>query len=323
MGRRATEPRMAEPSISFRLQAVDGRGLLGQRRHDLRLGRQPSYVDPEQSHRNVRLHRAQGFGPDEAARNFVSHGRYEIELRARRVTEAKRYWRTAIVTFSHEAQARLAERGVLPHDEALRAFEDFAARHGVRMLSADFHGDESAPHYHATFEGVDAAGYALRLGKPQLSAEQDRFAAHFAAHGLVRGKRRADREAEGEAPSNWVNRSVRELHQQLPGELAALQARIEAAREKAATNERRAAKAQSDLDACKGDAEKVRKRMETYEARAAHARAEVEALDAQLADKRAGLDRLTRQHAELDAALAQKKTTIAGLRERLRSLSAA
>jgi len=282
-----------EPSISFRIQAVDARALGGQFRHDQRIGPQPSYVDATQAHRNVALYRAQDF--DDIA---ASH--QQILERTKRRTTAARYWRTAILTFSHDAQDHLGD--ALPHEEARAAFEDFAQRHGVKLLSVDFHGDESAPHYHASFEGVTEAGYALRLNKSQLSREQDHAAAKFAELGLVRGKRKVDRMADGEDPAKWVNRSVRELHEQLPGELDALRAKI-------AKNERLAEKAHAKADEATERGRKAARNAERYEQRAAKAREALERLEASVAARQGELQaveaRTAAQRGELAAIEAQ------------------
>ena len=307
-----------EASISFRIQSVDGKGLLGQRRHDQRIGKQPDYVDADREHLNAALYRAEGWNripgstvkeDTERAHKLMNSARDEIEARAKRKTKTGRYWRTAILTFSHEAQDRLAEQVTLPHDEAKAAFEDFAERHGIKLLTVDFHGDESALHYHASFEGVNADGYALRLDRKQLSQEQDHAAEKFAALGLVRGKRKIDRIADGEDPAAFINRSVKELHEQLPAELEELKAKIE-------KNERLAEKARAKASGENAKAEKAAKNAQTYERRAEAARQKLEQLQS----------RLTASETELETveqAVAQKKTKIASLKARLQSLSAA
>lgn len=122
---------MSEPSISFRLGAFDGRGLLGQRRHDQRIGKQPDYVDAKRAGENVTLFRAEGWGRIEGEsekqdgkriHKLMEASRTEIEGRAMRKTSVGKYWRNAIITFSHDAQKALAEGGKLPHAEALTAF---------------------------------------------------------------------------------------------------------------------------------------------------------------------------------------------------------
>jgi hypothetical protein len=60
---------------------------------------------------------------------------------------------------------------------------------------------------------------------------------------IERGHRKADRLAAGAKPSEAVNRSVRQLHQELPVELEALNQRIEASRDRLAKNARLAKEA--------------------------------------------------------------------------------
>lgn len=269
-----------EPSISFRLNAVDARGLRGQFRHDFRTGKQPSYVDATRAHLNASLHRSEGF-------DDIASARQKILERTKRKTTAEKYWRTAILTFSHDAQTKLS--GNLPHDEAKAVFADFADRHGVKLLSVDFHGDESAPHYHATFEGITEAGYALRLNKAELSQEQDHAAAKFADLGLTRGKRKSKRIADGEDASKWVNRSVKELHDQLPGELDALRAKVE-------KNERLAEKARAKADEETERGRKAARNAERYEQRAEDAKKALAEREKKLGEGR--LKRLFRRDPE-------------------------
>jgi len=326
---------MSEPSISFRLEALDGRGLLGQRRHDLRIGKQPAYVDAERAGENAALFRAEGWGrveeeseEQDGARinQLMNASRTEIEGRAKRKTSVGKYWRRAIITFSHEAQKALAEEGKLPHAEALTAFKAFADAHGVKLLTVDFHGDETAPHYHANFEGVNAKGYALRLNREELSATQDQIASHFVGYGLTRGKRKEERKAAGEDPSKWNHRTVRELHEQhlsdnnavlavqqeqvaaYNSELNELEQKIAAEQKRLSQNEERAEKARQKAEADEAKADKALKNAETYERRARDAAQSLEQLEA--------------RKTQLEAEISQGDRKLAGLEERQRKAEA-
>lgn len=308
-----------EPSISFRIQAVDGKGLLGQRRHDQRIGKQPEYVNAERTHLNEALYRAEGWDrvPGSTvkedtvrAHKLMEASRKEMEARAKRKTKVGKYWRTAIITFSHDAQKVLAEMEITPHAQALAAFTEFAEAHGAKLLTVDFHGDETAPHYHATFEGINEKGYAVRFDRETLGQEQDHIARHFGDLGLTRGKKRVDRIADGEDPSKWNHRNVRELHQQHmadnEAELAELQKKIEAAEERRATNEQRAEKARAKAEADESRAAKALKNAESYEKRARDAELEIERLEGRIASLKGELETVKQ-------AVAQKKTKIASL----------
>lgn len=327
---------MSEPSISFRLEALDGRGLLGQRRHDLRIGKQPAYVDAKRAGENAALFRAEGWGrvEDESEEQdgarihqLMDASRTEIEGRAKRKTSVGKYWRRAIITFSHEAQKALADEGKLPHAEALTAFKAFADAHGVKLLTVDFHGDETAPHYHANFEGVNDKGYALRLNREELSATQDQIAGHFANYGLTRGKRKEERKAAGEDPSKWNHRTVRELHEQhlsdnnavltfqqeqiasYNRELNGLEQQIAAEQERLAKNKERAEKARQKAETDEAKADKSLKNAETYERRARDAAQSLEQLEA--------------RKTELEAAIGQGERTLAELEDKLSDIEIA
>lgn len=318
---------MSEPSISFRLEALDGRGLLGQRRHDLRIGKQLAYVDATRAGENAALFRAEGWGRVEGEsekqdgkriHKLMEACRTEIEGRVKRKTSVGKYWRRAIITFSHEAQKALTDEGRLPHAEALTAFKAFADAHGVKLLTVDFHGDETAPHYHANFEGVNAKGYALRLNREELSATQDQIAGHFANYGLTRGKRKEERKAAGEDPSKWNHRTVRELHEQhlsdnqavldiqqqqvatYNSELVELEQKIAAEQERLAKNEERAEKARQKAEADEAKADKALKNAETYERRARDAAQSLEQLEARKTELEAAIGQGERKLAEIE-----------------------
>ena len=325
-----------EPSISFRIQAADGKGLLGQRRHDQRIGKQPAYVDAERAHLNEALYRSEGWArvPGSTikedtgrAHKLMEASRKEMEARAKRKTKVGKYWRTAIITFSHDAQKVLAEKETTPHAQALAAFTEFAEAHGAKLLTVDFHGDETAPHYHATFEGINEKGYALRFDRESLSQEQDHIARHFGDLGLTRGKKRVDRIADGEDPSKWNHRNVRELHQQHmadnEAELAELQRKIEAAQERRATNEERAEKARVKAEADDSRAAKALKNAEIYEKRARDAELEIARLEGELETVKQTVAQKKTKIASLESSNSSLRQRKASLKARLQTLNAA
>lgn len=261
-------PAATEPSISFRISRVmDRAGLTGQRQHDMRLGKQPAYVDSARSVDNTLLALAPGYD-GRASRWSRFLDREDEALAVRRLQNGKNrnMWRSAILTFSREAAAQLKQP---PEDEAKAAFGDFASRHGVRLLWAVGHHDETTVHYHAMFENIMENGKALRLSRADLSHEQDIAASHFSHLGLVRGKPKRQRIADQEPTSNWVNRNVKQLHDDLPRE-------IELAREQLATAEKRAAKAEAKAKQYEADAELSLRRLRKYER-------QIEALEDRLA----------------------------------------
>lgn len=211
-------------TLSFRTNAINRAELLGQRRHDLRIGMQPGYVDAERSKNNVTLYAEVGYGPDHIKQKLtrvVDKDEASLDDRRLSKTRARRLWRSALLTFSHGAQRELGN--YFPDEHALEVMKNFAARHDIRLLTVVGHRDESAVHYHALFENIATTGRALIFDASELSLEQDHAASHFESLGIARGVHKYARVKDGESPSKTINRSVRQLHNDLPLEIKAKQ----------------------------------------------------------------------------------------------------
>ena len=300
----ATAEAQAKPSISFRVSKVLDRGqMTGARKHDMRLGPQPGYVDAERSAKNTTLSLTDGYDLLKSAWSRRLD-RDAAEMEARRIEDrkAKAMWRAGIITFSTAAQKLLGDKS--PEAEAKATFEDFAKRHGVRLLWAVGHHDESAIHFHAMFENIRADGRCLRLNAGDLSNEQEIAAAHFAHLGLVRGTKKADRIADGEPPSKTINRSVKQLHADLPAEIEAVKAKLAKAQE-------RAEKAEAKAKKYEGDADQALARLEGYEVKIA-------LLKAELVD----LTKIQDGLADREASVADREAAVAALPELAREAMA-
>lgn len=269
------------PALSFRVSKVlDRAAVMGSRMHDMRLGKQPSYVDGSRSDQNTTLALVDGYDKQGSAWSRF-FGKEEQELASRRKQQSKtqKMWRAAILTFSKEAQALLTRA---PDAEALAVFRDFSRRHNVRLLWAVGHHDESAVHFHAMFENVTGTGYALRLGVADLSAEQDIAAWHFRDLGINRGKSKRARIADGEDPSAFIHRSVRELHDDLPRELAEARQTLAETFRSIEKNQALAQKARLKAEEYGDAAQKALQRALRYEERAQAAQQRWEAVQARL-----------------------------------------
>ena len=151
-----------------------------------------------------------------------------------------------------------------------------------------------------------AAGHSLT--RAMKGSELQDIAAQAAAEvipGIERGVSKRQRMDAGEPAANWVNRSVRELHQDLPAELAALEVTLEAARTKEATLEARV----GNLEARQAElTAREAKRLAVYTRRLKAAQSEVVKAQARLAEKHTELAALEtrvaaaeKQHQELEA----------------------
>ena len=135
----------------------------------------------------------------------------------------------AIVTFGRDAQCLLRAATPEVQDAAyVEIGNAIAARYDVDLLGAVVHCDESAPHCHLDFDCRTAAGKAL--SQELKGAElQDIAAAAIRKHfpEITRGEAKAEKKRRGAPASEIINRSVRRLHEDLPAEIAAVEAELE------------------------------------------------------------------------------------------------
>ncbi|OCX71048.1 hypothetical protein A6M23_12675 [Acidithiobacillus thiooxidans] len=116
--------------------------------------------------------------------------------------------------------------------------------------------------------------------------------------------------------SKIIHRSVQQLHEDLPTEIAAAeQRRTEAEREAGEAEKKReknaglAAKAKEDLEAGRGDVEKVQKRLKAYERRQAEAEKQIKALE--------------QEQTDLEVAIARKQKTVERIQAQMPQLVSA
>lgn len=265
------------PAVSIRVKTRSVSATGGDRRHNQRIGRQPEYVDetrtpensvvlaqptPAQMARECLRRRQDAFVPGPGKRQ------------PRSMAKDAAVSITGIVTFSTDAQPTIDALPKAEQDRRfLQAAEAVAQRLGTDVAGVAVHRDESAIHCHFTLYGFGQDGQPVsrKLKKKVLSELQDVGATAFNDLGVTRGKRIGERIQGGEPYSKTVHRSVRELHRDLPIELAA-------ARGKVAEMQQRVAATREKLEAGSGNLEKLQKRLVTYEKRLEIRKAEAERL---------------------------------------------
>ncbi|WP_281991994.1 plasmid recombination protein [Sulfitobacter geojensis] len=210
-----------EPSyaISVRVKHTHRSKYKNQRRHDLRIGVPPSYVQNKRSERNRVL--------VELPMPAVITARAK-ELREK--TDPSRAMRAdaavatiGIITFGHAAQQIFEALTTAQQDDAyLEVAQSIADEYGTTIRGLVVHADETAPHAHVVWDCRDHDGVPMsRVMKG--SRLQDIAAEVIERHasGIERGVRKSVRIARGDKPSQIYNRSVQQLHQDLPLELEA------------------------------------------------------------------------------------------------------
>ncbi|MFC0202621.1 hypothetical protein, partial [Paracoccus rhizosphaerae] len=200
----------------------------------------------------------------------------------------------SIITFGSEAQAWVGDLSKIDRDAMFRAVAEAVTQHlGADLSGLISHGDESAPHAHGYSPAIRSDGMPLSKVITRAIASELQDVAAVAARPwlplIERGNRKRDRLEAGASYADTVHRTVRELHRDLPADLALKRSEVEAeklrldeVRSTLEKNKRLAEKAQADLMRYQDDAtktEKIAKRLSSYQARAEKAQAEIEAAE--------------------------------------------
>lgn len=269
----------------------------GQRAHDLRIGPQPAYVDADRAHLNRTL-----IEPltGTQLRAICEQRRSQRET-ARAMKSSASVGIAGIITFGHEAQRLFERLTPAQQDAAYReTAEAVAARLNTTLTGLVPHGDESAPHAHFQMPAFDMTGHPVsETAKRGVLRDLQTITAEVMARhapGIERGRSKIERLAAGASPSDVVNRSVAQLHDDLPAEIAVMEAKAEAATMALVA-------AQASVDEMQARVDKLQakerdltaaeaKRLATYEKRLADRQTEVAAAESAIALAKAEADRL-------------------------------
>lgn len=301
MSDRYSNPNAAQ----VRLAAASAAKTGGQRKHDLRIGKQPGYVDESRSALNRIL-----IQPKTAAEMRSRAGERRARLPRKRAMKSNAAVSfSGIITFGHLAHLRF-ER--LTPDQQDAAFLDLARavadRHKADLTGLVVHVDEAGLHAHFQMDAYDEDGNALsdQIDRKALREVQDLTAEIMGRHcsGIERGRGKVERLRAGAEPAEVVYK--------LPAEM----------RRKLARDIEQAEKARADLEAERGTlaarveklkaygdelTEKGAKQLETAQRR-------LEAREAAIREASETLERL--QNAARDAQRASERAQEAESRER-------
>jgi uncharacterized coiled-coil DUF342 family protein len=269
------------PAISTRIEHRSRSKAKGQRRHDMREGPQPKYVTPNRTSENSVL--VEPTKESALAKICEERASHLGRQRARKSNAA--IATTGIVTFSKAAQPIVNE---LPRAEQDRLLLDsaqaLAEEMGTTLHGAVVHRDETALHMHYRLAAVRTDGRPVSK-VADTAALQDVAAATWSHLGIERGTPKQVRKVLGEPASSWTHRSVKQLHEDLPGEIeeakrvateqiADAMARVATAETRASEAEKRAtqtaerlATAQAKVKEANGECRRLEKRAETYQRR--------------------------------------------------------
>lgn len=214
-------------AASLRLKSRSMSRAYGQRRHDFRKGVQPNYVQGERTHLNRVLLQPR---PLPLIREEIETLRRERG--AQRALKSNAGIVTAgIITFGQEA-ALLFE--ALSPDAQDAAFQSLARavaeRLDTQLEALLVHCDEVTLHAHFELRAYSKTGIPVsKIALAGVMSElQDLTAEIMGTHcpGIERGTKKYDRLAAGADYAATLNRSVKQLHRDLPKEIAAKEASL-------------------------------------------------------------------------------------------------
>lgn len=284
----AGNPRAA----SVRLKSRTNSSYSFQWRHDLRRGPQPNYVDADRSH----LNRIIVEGPRPAEMHRIAQERRSRRDTRRGMKSNAAIATAGIITFGSEAASMFNGLSEDQQDAAFRELaEAVAARLNTSLHALVVHLDETTIHAHFTISSHDHDGHPLsKTTRPAVMSElQDLAAEILGRHcpGIERGHRYGDRLAAGADYADVIHKSVRQLHHELPADLAA-------ARERLAHLEGLEASALTRAEQARADLVEVEDRLEAAEEDRAQAVARVDEMQARV-DKLVKVEReLTEKEAK-------------------------
>lgn len=268
----------SNPAVSNRIEHCSQSRAKGQRRHDMREGPQPKYIDPSRTKHNSILMEP----TKEAALNKLCEKRAAQlgRQRARKSTAA--IATCGIVTFSKQAQTIVNDLSPDEQDRRLlKTAQDLADAMGTTLEGAVVHRDETALHMHYRLAAVRIDGRPISK-VVDTSKLQDVAAEAWSDLGISRGVKKSIRQARGEPTSAWVNRSVKELHENLPKEIEQAKAQAAEAETKARQAAERLEQAQAKANEANREVDRLNKRVTTYEKRLAKAQEELEQARAEI-----------------------------------------
>lgn len=292
------DPKDANPrAISVRLKGLSQSKVYGQRNHDHRKGPQPKYVDMGRAHLNRTIVSPRPVAVIKDEVKALRQGRLrEIKSTACIVT-------SGIITFGHVAAQWFEDLSIDDQNATFLAVaSDIAARLNTRVEGLVVHCDEATIHAHFELRGYSNAGEPLsKVTKPTIMSEVQDIAAAAAQRYcplIERGNKKYVRLAAGADYADTVNKSVKQLHRELPQDLEHLKQKVTATAVEIEDLEASAAKTRRLLKVLEGEralSERELKRAAIYKRRLEEKEAALSALDAQLIQQR--LD----QHAAQEA----------------------
>jgi hypothetical protein len=303
-------PAMSNPrAASVRLKTLTMSRAKSQRSHAYRKGVIPGYVDQNRMSLNRTLVKLRPLTRIQAENVRLR----ETAGRKRKIKSNAAVVLMGVITFGHLAAEEFDRLTPEQQDQAFyKLAEKIAAKLKTTVESLAIHLDETTIHAHFMLRGYDDEGKAVSDAIRLRTTAEVQDMAHVVMSGfcssIERGQRKRDRLEAGANFADTLHRSVRQLHQDLPAEIAAKQdqlgalsqqeAELQASAEKTRDYIRRLTDGQRELTA------KEEKRLQTYEERLRKKGAELAELSARQEAEIRSLESLKQELATREAVVA-------------------
>lgn len=290
-------------ALSIRFQHRSESALKNDMRHNLRVGKQPLYIDESRTKLNSIILEPQS----PSILRKLCHER-RGGLMKRKAKSNMAVTTSFIITFGHDLQEQVSalsrsEQDTMYHKIALAITEHVE----IELTGLVAHRDEVGQHCHGQTPARQLGGKPMsKVLTPSVCSEIQTVAMQAAQKFLPtieRGKRKADRIVAGEHSSAINNRTVKQLHDDLPVELEAAKAELFAATEQVLVMSGRVERLENKRDLTAAEV----KRLEIYRLR----------LDANIATEKLALLTQTRLHRVDSAALDAREAALEARAEAL------
>ncbi len=212
-------------TVSIRVAHKSPSLAKGQRHHDMRQSHVPDYVDRDRSSMNSVLLEPML----EASLRSICLERRALRDTKRAMKQDAAVATIGIVTFGSDAQPVIQALSIADQDALyMDAAQRIAAELKSDVTGLVVHRDESAPHAHFQMPAYNREGMPLsKVITPEVAKRlQDIAGSIYNAHGITRGTPKAVRIERGDDVSKTMNRTVKQLHKDMPKEIAAKEARL-------------------------------------------------------------------------------------------------
>jgi len=203
-------------TISVRITGAKLSATSNQKRHDVRIGKQPAYVDQARKDLNSIVIR-----PKTGAQLHKMCEELRFGHGAKRKMKSNAHVSTnGIITFGTEAQSTIGNLSVQQQDALFAdASKKIAIEFDNIVTGLVVHRDESAIHAHFQMPATNQKGIPNSKFHVDYSKLQDIAGQCVSSLGINRGVKKSERIANGEPDHKHIHMSVQKLHSLLPRQI--------------------------------------------------------------------------------------------------------